>query len=69
MNFVKYIQPRSQIIRNYPEPIAFNLWDEKNVEVYDFAKQLSTPCSSRAILQTSTGFLGKEWSNDSELGT
>ena len=60
MNFVKYIQPRSQIIRNCPEPIAFNLWDLKEtVEVYDFAKQLSTPCSSRAILQTSAGFLRK----------
>ena len=31
MNFVKYIQPRSQIIRNCPEPIAFNLWDEKKM--------------------------------------
>ena len=38
---------------------------KKNVEVYDFAKQLSTPCSSRAILQTSAGFLGKWYSNDS----
>ena len=65
MIFLKYIQPRSQIIRYCHEPIAFNLWDEKNVEVYDFAKQLSTPCSSRAILQTSAGFLGKWYSNDS----
>ena len=37
----------------------------RNIEVNDFVKKLSTPCSSRAILQTSAGFLGKWYSNDS----
>jgi hypothetical protein len=39
----------------------------RNIEVNDFVKKLSTPCSSRAILQTSTGVLGKEWPKNNRI--